>query len=608
MGRVFWAEPLRGRLGHDITEPLAALENRGLVLARPSSGLAGQVEFAFKHALLRDVAYAALPVAQRARGHADVAEWLEEMSSDRVGEVMELVAYHYSAAADGWDADAPDPGEVELVTANAFRSLLRAGVGARRRFAIAKAIALHHRALDYATSDAERAEAMEAVGDDHEVAFDGDNAAEAWLAAIELLRHLPGHDDRRAGLCLKTAQMAVARWGGYRVPPDPALADSVIDEGLAVARDPSARAHLLILRALAAGRWSWNGRPDPVPAADRRRAAETGRRLADDLGGLPLRGIALRGIATVHLIEGDYEDAVVAMLEQIDLLAHGGTARDRALAHTIASIFIGDVHGDYREALVHARASHTVARELFPHDRMHATFFTMARLEQLGRWPEVRPFLDEHLGLLVGPEATASCPYLRGGPLVGALALARLGDVGAARDIAERTPMDLDHPSNAEVVRAQLATELGDPGTARELAERLVRLGRRPAPEEIPYETLALVEAMEAQGDHDALLSFLPTARAASGYLAVITPTCDRAEGVARAAGGDGPRAAELLTRAIETFDRMSLPLPAARSREQLARVRPDRAEQLRRAALHAYAGLGAARDAARTEAALGAN
>src|SRR5262249_12600114 len=160
------------------------------------------------------------------------------------------------------------------------------------------------------------------------------------------------------------------------------------------------------------------------------------------------------------------------------------------------------------------RASHAVARNLFPHDKMHATFFMMACLEQLGRWSEIEPYLDEHLGLLDGPEAKASCPYIRGGPLVGALALARRGEVKRARDIAASTAANLDHPSHAELVRAQLAIELGDTETGRELAERLVRLGRRPAPEEIPHETLVLVEAMQAQGDHEALLSFLPTARA----------------------------------------------------------------------------------------------
>ncbi|MGE5831165.1 MAG: hypothetical protein ACM30G_22790, partial [Micromonosporaceae bacterium] len=509
------------------------------------------------------------------------------------------------AAADGWEVDPADPGEAELITANAFRALLRAGVGARRRYAIAKAVELHRRALDYAGSVGERAEAMEAIGDDHEVAFDGDGAVEAWLAAIEMLRPDSRHGDRRAELCLKTATMAGCRWGGFRVPADPELADRVVDEGLAVVHDPPAKAQLLILRAICGGRWSWTGRPDPVPVAERRRAAEAGQRLADQLGSMPLRGFARHGMAALHLVEGEYEDAVVAILDQIDILGQEGRSRDRALAHTIASLFLGDIRGDYHQALAHARESYAAARDLFPHDRMHATFFVMASLEQLGRWSEIGPYLDEHIGLINEPETSALCPYIRGGPLLGALAHARLGEVDRAREIAASTPANLDHPARAEVVRAQLAIELGDACAARELAEGLVRLGRRPAPEEIPHETLALVEALEALGDHDALLDFLPTARASSGHLAVLNPTCDRAEGAARAAAGDTRSAVALLTRAVAGFDRMSVPLAAARSRECLARVRPDRTEELLRAALHSYTTLGAKRDAARTESAL---
>jgi DNA-binding SARP family transcriptional activator len=608
VGRVFWVEPLRGLgYGYDIEDMLAALESRGLVLARTASSLAGQVEFAFKHALLRDVAYASLPAAQRARAHADVAEWLEDVSKDRVGEVMELVAYHYAAAADGWNAVPGDQGEAELITANAFRSLIRAGIGARRRYAIAKAVELHRRALDYAANIDERTEAMEAVGDDHEEAFDGDAAVEAWQAAIDLLRQQPHLADRRAGLCLKAAQMAVSRWGGFKAPAAPALGDSLIDEGLAVVRDPAARAHLQILRAYCGARWSWTGRPDPVPAAERRRAAEAGSRLADQLDSTWLRGLARRGMAVAYLLEDDYENALAQFLEQVDLMEREGRDRDRALAHTIASLYVAGIRGDHERALAHARSSHAVAQTLFPHDRMHGTFFVMAWLETLGRWSEIEPYLDEHLQLLDGPDECAICPYIRGGPLVAALALARRGDEDRARQLADQAPTILDPPSQAEVVRARLAIELGDPSTGRELAERLVRLGRGPSPEEIPHETLALVEALEALGDHDALLRFLPTARAASGCLTVLTPTCDRAEALTRAAAGDASTAEALLTRAVAAFDRMSVPLQAARTRENLARIRPDRAEDLLRAALQSYASLGAKRDAARAESALAA-
>src|SRR5262249_58555836 len=138
---------------------------------------------------------------------------------------------------------------------------------------------------------AERAEAAEAIGDDHEAAFLGDAAIPAWEEALAELRQERGHEDWRASLCLKTA-VAVNRWGGFRVPPDPVMCDRVVDEGLAVVRDPAARTQLLALRALCGSRWAWTGRTDPVPAEGRRRAAGSARRLGPQVGAPPPPGPA----------------------------------------------------------------------------------------------------------------------------------------------------------------------------------------------------------------------------------------------------------------------------------------------------------------------------
>ena len=599
MGRVFWAEPLRGRS----VQELAALENRGLVVARPVSGVTGQDEFAFRHALLRDVAYASLPAAQRALGHADVAAWLEDLSRERVGEVIELIAFHYSAAADNWDAVPPEAAENrkgEWVRGKAFRSLMDAGLGARRRYSIAKALDLHRAALRYATGVGERAEAIEAVGDDHETAYAGDDAVRAWREAITTLRGAPAHADRRAELCLKTAQMAVARWGGFRLPAEPAVGDRVVDEGLAVVRDQPTKAQLLSLRALCGGRWAWSGRPDPVPVAQRRRAAAEACALADRLGVPRLRGLALLGLAAVHFLDGRYDDAVDVVLDEAKLVERGGRDRDKALGQAIAGLLVSDVRGEFAPALEHARRSYASARSLSPHDRLHATYLVMACLEHLGRWRELDPYLEEHLALRQGPEREMSCPYIRSGPLIGALALARRGDTSWAREVAAGVTPDFDHPGNAEALRARLAIELGHPHEARELAELLVRRGRRPGPEELPYEALVLVEALQALGDHDGLRRALPAARDTAGYLAVVTPTCDRAEGVVLGAAGDRSAAVTLLDRAVAGFDRLAMPLQAARTRELLAAIDPQRSEQLLGAAVVAYTSLGAAPDLAR--------
>jgi hypothetical protein len=613
VGRVFWTEPLRRRLGDDLDRPLTALEDRGLILAHQTSSLAGQAEFAFRHALLCDVAYASRPAAHRALGHADTAAWLEEISRERVGEVIELVAFHYAAAAASWPVDATGPTAIpptaaapdelrkaEWVRGKAFRSLVEAGVSIRHRYAPDRALALHEQALQYADGAGERAEAIAATGDDHEIAFDGDLAVAAWQEAITTLRTVRGHLDLRAELCLKTAQMAVTRWGGFRRPIDPALGDRFIDEGLAIVSDPSIRSQLLSLRALCGGRWAWTGRADPVAAADRHRAAQAARALADRLDSPALRSLAQLGLASVCFLQRRYDDAVAAVLDEVALVEQGGRDRDRAMGHAIACHVIGTVYADYERALGHARQSYALGHDLAPHDQLHGTYVMMACLEQLGRWAEIPPYLAEHRRLRRGREAEMSCPYIRSGMLVGALALARGGDPAAAREVADQVVIDLDHPGNAEALHGQLAIELGDAEAGRALAERLVRLGRRPGPEEVPHENLVLVDALRVTGDHAALREFLPAARGSAGFLAAVTPACDRAEGAARAAAGDHAGAAALLTRAIAGFDRLGLPLPAARTREELARLTPGQAPALRQAALRTYLQLGATPDATR--------
>src|SRR6185436_11879896 len=54
--------------------------------------------YAFRHSLLRDVAYAAQLSEKRARAHAAVAEALEQVHESRVGLRASLIAYHWELA------------------------------------------------------------------------------------------------------------------------------------------------------------------------------------------------------------------------------------------------------------------------------------------------------------------------------------------------------------------------------------------------------------------------------------------------------------------------------------------------------------------------------
>src|SRR5581483_11273079 len=78
-GRLVW-DGVLARLARvdELHEALQTLRRREFVLERVSSSFAGQREFAFKHVLIRDVAYASLPRAERGHAHAETAAWIEE--------------------------------------------------------------------------------------------------------------------------------------------------------------------------------------------------------------------------------------------------------------------------------------------------------------------------------------------------------------------------------------------------------------------------------------------------------------------------------------------------------------------------------------------------
>ena len=199
VGRVFWEQPLARTAGDlDVRRSLLELETQGMIYARAGSTLAGQTEYTFKHALLRDVAYAAVPKARRARAHAQVGKWIEELARDRRTEFAELLAYHFEAASAGDGAELAwgSAAERETVRATALEHLMFAGVQARARYAISSALDLHARALAIASTDPERRRAQEELGDDHDSTFAGESAVSAYRSALELAAD---RQDRVAG-------------------------------------------------------------------------------------------------------------------------------------------------------------------------------------------------------------------------------------------------------------------------------------------------------------------------------------------------------------------------------------------------------------------------
>ena len=149
VGLVFWPGAL-ARIGSeggaetDLEGGLAALERRDFISSREVSTLAGEREYSFKHALVREVAYARLPKSRRAALHVRFADWTAELPS-RQDELVEIIAYHLEQACRLVREVAHSSFEPPI--GRAVEALSRAGEKAERREGLREADRYYTRAL-----------------------------------------------------------------------------------------------------------------------------------------------------------------------------------------------------------------------------------------------------------------------------------------------------------------------------------------------------------------------------------------------------------------------------------------------------------------------------
>jgi class 3 adenylate cyclase len=139
VGRIFWRGALE-RLTRDpacLSEALAGLERRDLIHRDAVSRIEGDVQWSFKHVLIRDVAYDLQPRARRREGHRHIAEFIEE-STPEVGEAGAALARHWRGA-----------GELD----HAVRHFVAAAQEAERGWAKQLAVTLYKEALEMTPAD-----------------------------------------------------------------------------------------------------------------------------------------------------------------------------------------------------------------------------------------------------------------------------------------------------------------------------------------------------------------------------------------------------------------------------------------------------------------------
>src|SRR6266545_4866987 len=143
VGKVFWL----GALGATERQ-LHVLRQKEFVQRARRSSVEGETEYAFKHVLVRDVAYGQIPRAERAQKHLRAAGWIESLG--RPEDHAEMVAHHYVNALELARVAGTEDGQL-IVRARA--ALRDAGDKAMTLNALVQAEAYFRQALDLSSAD-----------------------------------------------------------------------------------------------------------------------------------------------------------------------------------------------------------------------------------------------------------------------------------------------------------------------------------------------------------------------------------------------------------------------------------------------------------------------
>ncbi|MGH2417085.1 MAG: ATP-binding protein [Candidatus Limnocylindria bacterium] len=392
VGRIFWPSPIGRYL--DIapdraSELLRRLEERDLVLARFGSTMAGEREYIFKHALVRDVAYESIPKRDRAMAHLQVAHWIEDTVGERRLEVVELLAHHYTEAqrAAGWGRVEAD--RREEIRSRAVELLFDAAEEAGRLYAFDRARERVDIGLELASSPLERARGLEAIAHLELWQDDGDAAWRSAREAIDLRLAAPGAVDRRAVARLCGFLLGLpTRWPGLmRQLPTRDEARPYLDIGLSMLDPGDSQERLGLLLARAAWGWGFEVEDaDPVRNAEYVAAGHEATALARRLKRPDLISAALDATGAAVSSTRGYGAATVLQQERFELISQLDDPAEVAdIYGTLAWHF---VHiGHYRRALeLSTPAATWKGTELPPISHRTKSVFHAVALYRLGNW------------------------------------------------------------------------------------------------------------------------------------------------------------------------------------------------------------------------------
>jgi class 3 adenylate cyclase/tetratricopeptide (TPR) repeat protein len=534
IGRVFWTGPIyelvSGAPDFDL------LAERDFVRRRAGSSLSGEREYAIKHALTREVAYASLPKGKRAQLHAAFAQWLEG-SGEGNDEHAGLLAHHYAEAVRPEDLDlawSGREGEAAELSAKALTWSKRAAELAIGRYEIDEGLTLLQRAVELETDAAERGRLWYEIGRASALKYDGEGFVAAMEKAIEL-------GAPSAAVYAELGFQTVQRAGMWVEQPNRSLVGGWIARALELANEGSPeRAKALVSSAF----WDFD-----------ESTARAALSAAEELGDDAVRSQALAAVSLTRWMAGEWEEALglwqrrVELLPEIDDPDHRCEILFRGFNFWVAT-------GRLAEAGSMLAQLDEIADGLTPHHRLHAASGRAELASVTGRWEELRR-LAPRVETAVEANLATPCPMNVASLLECSLACAHLEHHAESLRLEEKANAIgmvgygvFFHPR-----RIRLALARGDLAAVRSLVDSL-------DPQEVrqwDYEFDVWFDALAALGEQERIESDAPTMIERPSYA---RPFALRALGLVR-------DDAALLEQAAATFDALGLGWHAQRTRER---------------------------------------
>ncbi|MEX2614309.1 MAG: hypothetical protein WD380_12090, partial [Gaiellaceae bacterium] len=454
VGKVFWAAAL-DREADDAAATLHSLERKGFVRRQKRSSVEGESEFAFAHALVRDVAYGQIARADRAEKHRHAAEWIESLG--RPEDHAEMLAYHWGSALELAEASGQPTDELAERARLALRDAgdrafaLNSYPAAERYYADAlelwpnqdpdRSELLFKRAHAlYFVGDDRREEALMEARDAALAAGDTERAAEAeaFLASVAWYRGQPDrvklHLDRAAELAGGAPSAAKARV--LSISARTRTVSGEPETGMRIAEEALEMAESLGLDELSAHALATIGTAktvvnDPTGLADLERALEIALEInspiayaivnnlavaaSDDGDGGLLRaeelyaeaarlaerfgdGQGLRffrgSMVWLDWVRGRWDDALENANRFVADCDAGSPHVDEGYVRlNRASIRLG--RGDVEGALADHTRARALAREAYPDVVAAVAAVSAGNYAELGRWDDARQLVHE---------------------------------------------------------------------------------------------------------------------------------------------------------------------------------------------------------------------